>query len=514
MQQEGQALQLRLTITAADRALLRDKLAEAEQQLASYQSILREYEAEKEELYDTAYSLYSKVLKLTEQNHAAATEMQQLKSKLSACFSGSSLGTPQASAIATESMIGRGSHSASSSPEPPRNGGASILARPRSAAAIVGPRTAGQQLPGFTATAGGAAAGQPLARYIPSPVQNTSSNIGLGRTLPRSPSQSSGVGVSSLNPICISSPFGDTADAAAAAVSGVPSGIRRVRPSRTVSGGSSVDGSPGGSPSPSVSPTPALLSTALSTGTSRIPLPPCLQQRPKQLQTSDVRLLRFATGQSKLPGAPNNSSSSSVASSMGGVLLSSNSSSNYHTWSGIPPYSTLSTVGGADSPLLASTAAGVATQQQLQLSTLGRPPAGNSSCIVSTNSHRPSNLGEGTINSPNGLNSSSDAAAAAEPASGQKLPTGSLASALLCPANRLKSQPGLLAVAAAVSEDGSSIISSSGLAGLATEAATGEDFKKLWQGLPQAGMVVRISDEGGDATAGGDFRIPAGNLQQ
>lgn len=514
LQQEGQALQLRLTITAADRALLRDKLAEAEQQLASYHDILKEYEAEKEELYDTAYSLYGKVQKLTEQNHAASAEMQQLKSKLAGYFGNGNVGRATASAayVSGESIIGRGSPcSTSTSPVPPSS---PVRTKSTAAAAAAG-RGMSQQIQSIIGTAGGAAS---PVRHTPSPVHSSGSSIGLGRTLPRSPSQISGVGGSSLNPICISSPFSDPAAAAAAAA-----GLPRPRTARTASGGSlegsPLAGSPGGSSSLSASPSACspLLSSALSSGASRIPLPPCLQHRPKQLQGNDVRLMRFVTGHSRLPGAPS-SNSSSAASSIGGALLSSSSTCSL-------PFSMSanSTAGGADSTQ-ALAAVGPRHLQQSQMSSLGRPVAGGGRTGSPNQTRGLSILGEVSSSShytdgppPHQSTSAAvvgtksySADAAASIVDQPSNAASSVAPAFLGPAARLKSQPGLLAVAAAISEG---VSNTSSVRGLATGAATGEDIRKLWEALPQAGMVVRLSDEDGNG-ANQDFRIAAGTSEQ
>jgi len=74
-QQQGQVLQLRLTITAADRALLRDKLAEAEQQLASYKAQQVQYEQELQEVFEQAAQLYAESEQVAQERDALAAHL-------------------------------------------------------------------------------------------------------------------------------------------------------------------------------------------------------------------------------------------------------------------------------------------------------------------------------------------------------------------------------------------------------------------------------------------------------
>jgi hypothetical protein len=588
LQQEGQALQLRLTITAADRALLRDKLAEAEQQLASYQSLLKDYEAEKDELYDTAYSLYGKVQKLTEQNHAAAAEMQQLKGRLSACFSASasSIGmgaeaaagvrpagnaaasSPRKGTLTTAPMMPAAAPNVPS----PVVGGSPTFARPKSATASYGQSQL--QRSAFAAAAGVPLAGlQSLQSVNVTPRQimhsrsNSSgssssssgslslaaaaaaalrsaqshSNVLMSSTSGNGRNASaSGQSSSELNPICITSPFGDAqqqqqggvapAAGASAARRAASGSVRASNSGGNASGlntaATANNGSPlvtSSSPIPSAG-SPTLLTTALQTGTSRIPVPPCLQQRPKQVGADNMLLKLGMLQHSKLPSAPS-SGCSSAAVSTGGFAGSFGGSGS------ITPYSSpAGTMGGSVSgiPGLSSAHSSSFSQSNLRPASLTslKPPLAGGSPSAQQQQHSSSSLsrgaspapGAGAVGMSDSRSSSSDLGAAVA-AAGSNSPgslTGSFSaqqrglegngpnsnngvdrqqallsvgSPLLGPINRLKSgQPGLAAVAAAAAKE--SALSGSSIAAVPAPeeaaAATAAEVVQLWAGaVPQ-----------------------------
>jgi hypothetical protein len=595
LQQEGQALQLRLTITAADRALLRDKLAEAEQQLASYQSLLKDYEAEKDELYDTAYSLYGKVQKLTEQNHAAAAEMQQLKGRLSACFSASassiSMGADAAAAAGESVSVWPAGSSprkatlttapvvAAAAPSPAGLSGSPTFARPKSATASYGQSQL--QRSAFAAAAGVPLAGlqsSQSANVTPRQIMHSRSNSS-GSSSSSSSSGSSSLAAaaaaalrsaqshsnvmmrstsgggrnasgqysSELNPICITSPFGDArqqqqggAAPAAGATAARRAGASSVRGSYSGGNASGLNtaatvtnnGSPlatSSSPNDRASAgSPTLLTTALQTGTSRIPMPPCLQQRPKQLGADNMLLKLGMLQHSKLPSAPSSGCSSAAASTGGfaGSFGGAGSTAPYSSPAG--------TMGGSVSgiPCLSSAHSSSFRQSQSNLRpaslTSCKPPLAGGSPSAQYNSSSLSRgaspaPGAGPVSMSQHSRSSSADLGAAVAAAGSSSP-GSLAgsystkqrglsssdgiaqnngvdkqqallsvgSPVLGPINRLKSgQPGLAAVAAAAAKE--SALSSSSISSIAAvmapeeaAAATAAEIAQLWAGaLPQ-----------------------------
>lgn len=122
LQQQGQVLQLRLTITAADRALLRDKLAEAEQQIASYKAQQAEYEQDLQDMFNHIAHLQS--LGIAGEQHSSqdrvALAAQLALAALPSCASESHLGSFTAGAggsLAPQRTLSRCS-SGRASPEP------------------------------------------------------------------------------------------------------------------------------------------------------------------------------------------------------------------------------------------------------------------------------------------------------------------------------------------------------------------------------------------------------------
>jgi len=337
-QQDSQALQLRLTITAADRALLRDKLSDAEQQLASYQNIIQEYEAEREELFDTARGLFDKVEQLTELNLSAAAEINQLRAANAAGLAHSSIMDISRTASSPALTVPVGSRASCINEQPslscsschhdqqqqqlvpqlsiggsrfskmpslttPREQGQPAAAASSPAAASAGvagncpipgrPKSAlaalGASKPSSIPTACTSAGNSPRT-HINAPERLNSSPMAAAvsgaypKPAPHQPLPTNSIndiGVNNLNPICISSPFAYRPDEAAAVASRVQTSSGP--PQRSVA-------TPGNSNSSST--TSSRVNTglltgkalaALTTGASRIPLPPCLQQRPARV---------------------------------------------------------------------------------------------------------------------------------------------------------------------------------------------------------------------------------------
>lgn len=268
-QQESQALQLRLTITAADRALLRDKLADAEQQLASCNALLAAQEAEKQELYDTAYALYDRVAQLLEQQAAAAAEARDLRAQLAAAGGCSTAFAPDGQRRGSAPPAGAAAAAGDAgacSPAllPPR-------ARPADGAAACSSADAA------ALSAGGSAAGSALPALI------------------KAVNSSRGAADASPHPVSVGLPFADGSRAAADCGMGplsAASSSGRLDAAGLLGSSGSIGGDGG------------LLR-------SRIPLPPCLLQRPAAtaglLRPADVssgvllKLGLLATS-SRLPG--------------------------------------------------------------------------------------------------------------------------------------------------------------------------------------------------------------------
>lgn len=243
----------------------------------------------------------------------------------------------------------------------------------------------------------------------------------------------------------------------------------------------------------------------MSGGASRIPLPPCLQRRPKQLQATDAHLLRFVRGQSRLPAAPG-SNGSSVTSSIGGMVRSSSGSS----LSSLQTTSAANTGGGAADSTgqqyagRAVLSSGTSTQASCHTRGPSTPSECTSSAVLSAGQPQADPTAGSSSALPIGSSTSRpssypiEAAVVSPESDGSQRPSGGTSPpAVLTPVNRLESQPGLVAVAAAAAALGYDAEVSSLGGSLASEAAKVEDLKKLWEAISQAGAVVRMSDEDG-----------------